>query len=206
LLRSEYEGHPVPAAPTSPGEQTRVYPGERLDDRRRHRLFTTPLAVPPAVLQQSLAENVAELGAAVYLDRPYGDGKHGVEPDATPLVASLGYSATVAERRWRRLTQAALPELRLPGLPVQAITAPGRSACLSLSDAARVSADFVFRRTLPGSLRRLGLPGHLLARTAPGLTLYDAQYQPLRTWQVDYSRGYIWRDGIEWPASCLEAG
>jgi hypothetical protein len=202
LVCGEYEGHPVPVVPTSPGELSRVLPGERLDDRRRHRLFTTPLAVPPEVLQQSLAEDVAELGAAVYFDRPYGDGKHGVEPDGTPLVASLAYSAAIAERRWRRLTEAAVPELRLPGVPVQALAAPARTACLSLTDASRVSGDFVFRRTLPGSLRRLGLTGHLLARTASGLTLYDADYQLLRTWQVDYSRGYVWREGIEWPVSC----
>jgi hypothetical protein len=72
---------------------------------RTRRLFTTPLGEPAEALIASiydLGDDYEELGAAVYLDRPYGDGKRPVEPDGTPIVASLAYSRAIAARRWRR--------------------------------------------------------------------------------------------------------
>ncbi|NBO92357.1 MAG: hypothetical protein EBV06_08625, partial [Planctomycetia bacterium] len=202
LLRCEYAGHTVPATPTSPGERMRVYPMGRIPADRTRRLFDVPLSIPSEALRASIEDlqnGFEELGAAVFLDRPYGDGKQPVEPDATPIVASMAYSRAIALRRWRRLTGEDHSDLTLPGLPLTAITPARRPASLSLTDAARVSSDFVFRRTLPTSLRRLGLKGTLLARSSRGLTLYDDQYQPLQTWQIDYSPGYVWRDGLEYP-------
>jgi hypothetical protein len=204
LLRREYENHPVPAAPTSPGERTRVYPGDRVPEGRTRRLFTTPLHEPAEALIAGiydLGDDYEELGAAVYLDRPYGDGKRPVEPDGTPIVASLAYSRAIADRRWRLLTNTQPPDLALPGLPLREVAPAKRAASVSLTDAGRVSRDFVYRRTLPGGLRRLGLTGALLARSAGGLTLYDAGWREIRTWRVDYSGGYVWRGGVEWPAT-----
>jgi hypothetical protein len=65
--------------------------------------------------------------------RPYGDGKQPVEPDATPIVASMAYSRAIALRRWRRLTGEDHSDLTLPGLPLTAIT-PARTASFAKFD------------------------------------------------------------------------
>ncbi|MGL4553944.1 MAG: hypothetical protein ACRC33_22520, partial [Gemmataceae bacterium] len=73
LLRREYEGHAVPASPTSPGERARVTPAGRVGEERTRRLFETPLEVPAEALRASVEDlrgGAEELGAAVYLDRP----------------------------------------------------------------------------------------------------------------------------------------
>jgi hypothetical protein len=122
LIRRQYEGHAVPDAPTSPGENTRVLPApfvrlpeEQIVDpsRRSHRLFAEPIPltdIGQAILRQSMADlshpaELQELGMALFLDRPLGIGKHPGEPDRTPLLSYVAFSPTVAERRLRHLAE-----------------------------------------------------------------------------------------------------
>lgn len=119
LLRRTYEGHAVPDAPTSPGENARVLPAPwaRVPDeqlinprRRQRRLFAdNPLAglwtaTTRDVFQRSLLDlsqfpKVEALGTAVFIDRPFGFGKAPLEPDQTPLLAHLAHSPAIALRR-----------------------------------------------------------------------------------------------------------
>jgi hypothetical protein len=121
LLWRTYEGHPVPDAPTSPGENARVLPPPHVRvpeeqilqvPRRRRRLFVdTPLSLGEhagRVLRQSVAdlahpEERRELGLAVFIDRPLGVFKAPAEPDLTPLLAYEAFSRSVALRRLRQL-------------------------------------------------------------------------------------------------------
>lgn len=242
VVRRRYEGHLVPDVPTSPGEYQRVYPGgpsrppeEQILQplRRRRRLYDeTPLllgAAARAALAASLADldhpaERLELGAAVFLDRPFGGGKGPVEPDATPLLCSLAHSRYIAERRLRQLAAdvgggAAVEELELPGLALDAIGPPVRPGTVSLADAARAGPDFVFRHTLPGSLAALArridvMPVAwltsdrvLLARSprGPGLTVYDRAWRPRLELQPCLQAGYVLRGGVEVPAAGLRA-
>lgn len=128
LLRRRYEGHPVPAVPTSPGENQRVLPPEfpHLDDqdildptRRKQELFAgDPIEahLPPAVqalLAASLEDlqqpaELRELGTALFLDRPLGVGRHPTEPDQTTLLSYVAFSATVAADRLHWLVRRGL--------------------------------------------------------------------------------------------------
>lgn len=147
LLRRHYEGHPVPDAPTSEGENVRVLPPafarvpeeQILEPRRRQRqLFAgEPLelgTVGRIVLEQSLADlehpdELQELGTALFLDRPLGIFKQPGEPDRTPLLSYVAFSRLLAERRLRELahlgsiTAAQLQSLleRLAGMEVKGI-------------------------------------------------------------------------------------
>jgi hypothetical protein len=123
LLRRWYEGHPVPEAPTSPGENARVLPPsfprvsevEILQpDKRRQRLFENdPLDLhwnehADNVLQESIldldhSDELQELGIALYLDRPLGVFKSPSEIDQTPLLSYEAFSRAVAEKRVRFL-------------------------------------------------------------------------------------------------------
>jgi len=125
LLRCRYEGHPVPALPTSPGENQRVLPAAfpHLDDeaildptRRTKQLFVDdPIAARftpelQALLAASIRDleqpaELRELGLALLLDRPLGTGRHPTEPDRTVLLSYLAFSATVAEERLRLLVR-----------------------------------------------------------------------------------------------------
>jgi hypothetical protein len=118
LLRRSYEGLPVPDAPTSPGENARVWPApfERVPEeqilvpaRRTKRLYAES-ALPPLgpgeqqVLRQAIAdlehpEELRELGTALYLDRPLGWAKAPGEPDQTLLFSYEVFSRSIAERR-----------------------------------------------------------------------------------------------------------
>src|SRR5262249_18089237 len=100
LLRRRYEGHAVPDAPTSPGEHARVLPPEypRVPEeqllqpaKRKNLLFAgdpLPRHLGPhgeSVLRESVADlrhadELRELGLALYLDRPLGDAKAPAEP------------------------------------------------------------------------------------------------------------------------------
>lgn len=191
-LRRFYEGHAVPDAPTSPGENQRVLPApfarvpeEQLLNpvRRERRLFTDrslqDLLGPQArqCLQASLgdldhADEVLELGMAVFIDRPLGLGKKALEPDLTPLLAHEAFSPSIAERRlfdWVKFASDLgmnFPQERakvlsdrlrnnLPvGIPAARAVAPMRPVP-SLADAQRVAEDFIVLRTLPGGLREL---------------------------------------------------
>jgi hypothetical protein len=119
LLRRFYEGHLVPDAPTSPGENTRVLPPThvRVPDeqilevaKRTRRLYAhdpltgLPRATARDVLQQSLddledSDELRELGTAVFIDRPLGLGKAPGEPDQTLLFSHEAFSHSLAARR-----------------------------------------------------------------------------------------------------------
>jgi hypothetical protein len=123
LLRSWYEGLPVPDAPTSQGEALRVLPEPfvRVPEeqilqptRRRRRLFADdPLAARRTgdvaeLLTETLCDleypdELRELGMALFLDRPLGVGKAATEPDATPLLSYEAFSPSLAERRLQYL-------------------------------------------------------------------------------------------------------
>lgn len=185
LLRRGYQGHPVPDAPTSPGENTRVLPPPftRVPDeqilnpgKRVRRLFKgVPLAgrlsdVAGHVLALSLgdlghAAELAELGTAVFIDRPFGLGKAATAPDQTLLIAHEAFSAAIAQRRIGEL-RVLVEELKIEpspwdaglterlqerppasGLALELLGDLGRPVA-SLADARRVSGDFVLTRTL----------------------------------------------------------
>jgi hypothetical protein len=122
LARTRYEGHPVPDAPTSEGENLRVLPGpfERVPDeqivqvhRRRKRLFAgDPLTgyvdkggpvLKQSILDLRCPDEVRELGMALFLDRPLGIGKAPLEPDGTLLLSYDAFSRSIAKRRLREL-------------------------------------------------------------------------------------------------------
>jgi hypothetical protein len=128
LIRKQYEGHRVPDAPTSPGENERVLPSHfvRVPDeqitrteKRQRQLFSdervedrlTPTT--RRVLEQSMHDlestaELCELGMAVYLDRPLGIFKDPGEIDRTPLVSYEAFSRRVAERRLKDLQRLGL--------------------------------------------------------------------------------------------------
>jgi len=179
LLRRHYEGHPVPDQPTSPGENSRVLPASHprvpeeqiLSPLRRKRLLYADDPLPASVgsrsweiLRQSFidlahAEERRELGLALFIDRPFGEGKHPAEPDATLLLSSLAYSRAIAEGRLRKLAnelgltaegpevQGLAAQLDFSGLSVEEIGAGTRPGVVTLADAGRVSSDFVFLHT-----------------------------------------------------------
>jgi hypothetical protein len=190
MIRHSYQDHPVPDAPTSPGENARVLPAphvpvpeEQLLNpiRRRRRLYAgDPLSGllgtnARVVLEQAFGDlqhpaELAELGTAVFIDRPLGYGKKVGEPDHTPLLAHETFSVALAERRLPLLEEMAtdilgrhhhladrtalLRSLPVEGFPIRAVLPPERPV-VSLADALRVSEDFVIRRTLPNGLGEL---------------------------------------------------
>jgi hypothetical protein len=127
LLRRSYEGHAVPNAPTSPGENVRVLPApyERVPEeqmtnplRRERKLFADDplaglwMATTRNIFQQSLHDltqiwAATDLGRAVFIDRPLGFGKAPLEPDQTPLLAHLTQSRSIARRRMDLLAELA---------------------------------------------------------------------------------------------------
>jgi hypothetical protein len=123
LMRRHYEGHLVPDAPTSPGENARVMPAshprvpeEQLTQthRRRRQLFADEqlagllAADARAVLAQSVRDlehldERVEMGLGLFIDRPLGYGKEIGAPDLTPLLAHEAFSPSLARQRWREL-------------------------------------------------------------------------------------------------------
>src|SRR5262249_25688689 len=216
--------------------------------RRRRRLFEgDPLparlgARGAEVLRQSLADlehpdERRELGMALFLDRPFGAAKAPGEPDGTLLVACEAFSRAVAVERLHYLARdPGLPDgealrrwqegLAVTGVPLEAVGGAERPGSVSLADARRASPDFVFLRTVPGSVaallaqfgfarlaRRFGLDyltaGRrvVLARAAagPGLVVYDEAFRPRLELEVDARAGYDSRAGEEFPAGGLLA-
>lgn len=179
-----------------------------------------------AVCDLDHPDELRELGLALYLDRPLGDAKAPAEPDRTPLLSSLGFSRTIAVGRLNALKRepflqseadlldrclARLLGGEVPaGLPVERIGSPRRPATVSLTDARRVAADFVFLHTTPGSLTELleGLPGFsssplLVARSPIWETVYvyDETLRPRWELRVDASKGYVMQANREWPVA-----
>ncbi|HZT83091.1 MAG TPA: hypothetical protein VFA26_22880, partial [Gemmataceae bacterium] len=164
LLRRRYEGHPVPDAPTSPGENARVLPPPfaRVPEdqilyphRRNCRLYDgDPLdrhlgESGRAVLRQSIEDlrhpaELRELGLAVFLDRPLGAGKAPTEPDGTLLLSYLAFSRAVARQRLRFLAE------RLKLLPEEEHAALRRS--LDGLEVAGLPLDAVVGSPRPGSV------------------------------------------------------
>jgi hypothetical protein len=124
LIRQMYRGHAVPDAPTSPGENARVWPQsiphipeeQILDVGERHRrLFEADWDVPNSEAVQQVTRacfddlnhpaELRELGTALFLDRPLGVGKRPTEPDRTLLFSYVAFSRTVARNRLRRLAE-----------------------------------------------------------------------------------------------------
>jgi hypothetical protein len=124
LIRKQYEGHRVPDAPTSMGENSRVLPApfarvpeEQILQRatRRRILFegdSLERALrnehPRRVHQESLADlahavELCELGMAQFLDRPLGVFKQPGEVDRTPLLSYEAFSRSVVKRRLAQL-------------------------------------------------------------------------------------------------------
>jgi hypothetical protein len=118
LHRRRYEGHPVPDAPTSPGENMRVLPPPHVRvpeeqilnlAKRKKRLYKDdplPKHIGPhgeRVLKwcgrdlQSVDE-VRELGMAVFIERPLGMVKAPGEPDLSPLLSHEAFSRSLAGR------------------------------------------------------------------------------------------------------------
>lgn len=119
LLRRFYEGLPVPDAPTSPGENTRILPPpfrsvpeEQISDPSRRRRFLYPgeptegllTATGRQLLAAALADladprELRELGTGLFIDRPLGACKAVGEPDQTPLLSYVAFSRAIAEHR-----------------------------------------------------------------------------------------------------------
>lgn len=119
LPRRRYEGHRVPDAPTSPGENLRVLPSpfRRVPEeqitapaKRKRQLFeddplTRHLGDQGArILAECWRDlrqpaELRELGLAVFLDRPLGVFKQPTEPDNTVLLTYEAFSRAVAQQR-----------------------------------------------------------------------------------------------------------
>lgn len=176
LLREEYRGHPVPDAPTSPGENARVLPEPFVrvpDDQifapmmRRRRLFTEEVPGDRDRLRELLRDldapdELIELGTALFLDRPLGAWKQPGEPDQTLLMAHLVVSRSIALRRvgWLSRRPELLPDptaaqrwkMRLETTPAEGVPlAPGgpppRPGVVSLQDAFMAADDCLIART-----------------------------------------------------------
>jgi hypothetical protein len=184
LLRLQYSGHPVPDMPTSPGENLRVLPAPFVqvpEDQiyspmtRRRQLFTDELSPDPEFIRHCMsdlaqAEELQELGRALYLDRPFGYAKAPGEPDQTWLASHVLFSRSIAEQRlhvfahrpeWlpvamdvEQLRQR-LRAIRVDGLPLLNAGPAARPGVVSLHDALRAADDWVFSRTTRQSLRDL---------------------------------------------------
>jgi hypothetical protein len=235
LIRQRYRGHLVPDAPTSPGENSRILPAPHArvpeeqflhPHRRTKRLFTEEVPGGPmgesaaAVLRQSVADldhpdELRELGAALFLDRPLGAFKAPGEPDQTPLLSYVAFSRTIALQRLRLLgREAALPPV--VGLPVAEVSGGGRPGAVSLADARKAADDFVFLRTTAQTTRAFfelfdlePIPGPLLIVGRPSggeiiLTVYEAgTMRPRLELSADPREGYVCRGGVEYPRKGL---
>jgi hypothetical protein len=184
LARAEYQGHPVPDAPTSPGENVRVLPKPFRDvpedqifasTARRRRLFVDDGPGDYGWLRDLLGDlddprELRELGTALFLDRPFGALKQPGEPDRTLMLAHVLFSRSVAARRLRWLAErprllpdpraadrwlAALELLPEEGLVLRDAGPPPRPGVVSLHDAFLVADDWAMLRTARRSIGEL---------------------------------------------------
>jgi hypothetical protein len=194
LHRRAYEGHPVPDAPTSPGELTRVLPPDypRVSEeqilqpaKRKRQLFTddplTNYLAPNVerVLRQSLADlehpdELRELGIAIYLDRPFNFGKPPAEPDGTLLMSAEAFSRNLALQRLHNLPRWFAP--------VADAIPPGCVERLQTLPVAGLPLDRIGSPARPGIISltdaRLASPDFVFLRTTAStvrnfLALYD---------------------------------
>lgn len=214
LVRRSYEGHRVPDVPTSRGEHQRVLPGhwpqapeEQIThpETRRKRLYaddpTAELLGPRAqqVLEAALADLVVpdemrELGAATFLDRPCGIFKPPGAVDRTPLLAYDAASHSLAARRLAEIRRSGVSlqhassdvwDALLDALPRDGILAadlPGESrpGVIMLEDARQAGADFIIRSIRPGSLRQLAAcPGMWSDEQRAAIAAWSRAAQPL---------------------------
>jgi hypothetical protein len=134
LLRRRYEGHPVPDAPTSPGENARVLPPPHqrvpqeqiLNPLKRTRRLYEDDPLPKYlgdqgrdILRQSIddlshPQEQLELGMALLVDRPLGAFQSPGEPDQSLLLSYEAFSWTIAQRRLEELERC-LDNLIEPG-------------------------------------------------------------------------------------------
>ena len=145
-------------------------------DRRNKSLFAGDASQlltdkSQCILEQSLSDlehdaELRELGMATFLDRPLGIFKHPTEVDRTPLLTYEAFSWQKARSRlddlcrWglisssRRLPAHVrrLEQCTIDGIPVARLgnVTPGR--VVSLEDAQKSAADFLFLRTTRCSL------------------------------------------------------
>lgn len=179
-----------------------------------------------------------EMGMAVFLDRPLGVGKTAGEPDATLLLSAEAFSVSMARQRLLALAgdvgmpaedaefQRLLAGSAVQGLALEAIGAAVRPGTVSLSDARRAAADFVFLRSTRSSVRALldqyeftSLARHfhiedmldgsnlLIARSVMGmgLTIHDSRLRPRLELEAALGNGFENRAGFEYPAGGLLA-
>ncbi len=220
---------------TQPARRSRqLYAGDPLLPRLR-------VGRIAAVLRQSFLDleqldEWRELGLGVFLDRPLGVGKAAAEPDGTLLLAAEAFSISIARQRLLALAsdldihpedaliQRLLTRPSLPGLPLDSIGGAVRPGTVSLADARRASADFVFLRSTPSSVKALlaqfdfkplaqrfpiddllNGADMLIARsaTSDGLVVYDAHLHPRMELEVAAEAGFHSRAGQEYPVAGL---
>jgi hypothetical protein len=176
LLRRHYEGHPVPDAPTSPGERTRVLPPPHVrvpeeqilqPATRRHRLFADDpldrqlgeqarLLLAESIRDLEHPDELRELGLGLFIDRPFAEGTHPLGQEESLLLSYEAFSRTVAEARLEELCQLAkqevlayreaLARLEVRGLPLSSVSC-AEGRIVSLADVRRAAEDFVLLRT-----------------------------------------------------------
>jgi hypothetical protein len=211
----------------------RLYADEPLLPRLRDRVAL--------VLRQSLfdledADEWRELGLGVFLDRPLGVGKAAAEPDGTLLLSAEAFSVSIARQGLLALAsdlglnpedalvQNLLARPPLHGVPLDAIAGAVRPGTVSLADARRTAADFVFLRSTPSSVKGLLVQfdfsplmlrcpirdlltreNVLITRSAASgrLVIYDAQLRPRIELEVAAEAGFESRAGQEYPVNGL---
>jgi hypothetical protein len=119
-----------------------------------------------SILRESIRDlghpaELRELGMAVFLDRPLGAFKAPGEPDRTVLLSYEAFSRSLAERRLRLLSDQTglldpadlerrfegLQKLAVNGLPLPPNKQSTQPDTVSLEDARKAAADFIFLRT-----------------------------------------------------------
>lgn len=211
--------------------------------RRRRQLYASDPLLPclrgriAEVIRQSFLDlehpdEWRELGLGLFLDRPLGLGKTATEPDETLLLSAEAFSISIARQRLLALAgdlgipqdyafvQRVLARPPLAGLPLEVIGDAVRPGAVSLADARRASADFVFLRSTSSSLKallaqfdfiplveRFGLESllqgavMLIARAAGSnnLVIYDERLRPRIELEVAEEDGFRKRAGQEYP-------
>lgn len=177
LIRRQYQGYPVPDAPTSPGENARLMPESfpRVPEeqiinlgKRTRRLFLDSRFDASASVREALRQSVAdiahrnealELGIGLFLDRPFGIAKQTGEPDRTTLLSHEAFSELIARTRLDLLQGIGqVPNLSIepgPGVPSRNLASVQRPGVASVRDAHLSAEDSVYLRTTRRAVRDL---------------------------------------------------